>query len=131
MGYKGIAFPFAFSASGGVKLSSTDYYNLDHLIEGLMQRLATDVGERPMELTVGSSVSKVLFSDKTETDIQEAKLLITQCIEEQEPRLKVVSVEVLNADDGGLEFDITVSSTETGTLQPISFALDVNGGIKV
>jgi len=101
----GIRFPFRFTSQGGVDFSVTDPLNLQHLKEGIIQRLFTSLGERVVEPGIGSNLNNAVFEPNDEF-LESAVRRIAEASLIAEPRLESFSVTVTRPRADTLLLDI-------------------------
>lgn len=99
-GFTGISFPFKISNKGGVLLSSTDKYNVQHIIESIHQILGTRIGERTMELNFGSDLDTQIFEPNDPTTHNLIAYEIVEALERWEKRIVVKKKDITFTVEG-------------------------------
>lgn len=99
-GYTGISFPFRIGVKGGVVLSTTDRYGVQHIEESLIQILGTNFGERVMEGRFGSDLDTQIFSPNDEVTHGIIKYQIVEAIKIWDKRVKVTEEGISIRADG-------------------------------
>lgn len=81
--------------------------------------------ERPFDSSIGSQVSNLLFSPMDETTVIVMKQAIAQTIENHEPRVDIIDIDVKPKYDGN-EISINIVFKIKNTEKPlnVTFALD-------
>lgn len=100
-GYTGLAFPFRLNNRGGFALSSTTPTAPDHIEESMAQIILTRLKERPMELDVGSDVSKLVFMPNDPSTHALLRYTIVDALTRLEPRVSVSenNIEIIYEDN--------------------------------
>lgn len=110
----GWSFPVTFLA-GNCQLQLTKYEtNINEMINLIMQTIA---GERPFEAQFGSGLQTFFFKEMRPTLQGEIREAIKTALLNNEPRIKVLSVEVAFADlqTGLVEVTINYIYNQTNT----------------
>lgn len=101
-GFTGISYPFRISNRGGVVMSTTSRTDPTHIVESIQQIFNTNFLERPMESSIGSTVSALLYEPNDETLKQVLRSRIVSDLERLEERIECAeegvkfSVEIEN-----------------------------------
>lgn len=97
--HKGIAFPFQFGSSGGVNTSELTPSDYSRIYQSIYQILFTHKDERVNANGFGSRVKDYLFDSLDDVNtLSNIKFEVEKAIEEQEPRVELIDVNVY-ADD--------------------------------
>lgn len=107
-GFTGISFPFRLNNKGGLKMSSTSYTDSSHIKESIIQILNTEIGERVMEVSFGSSVSANIFEPKDLSSISLIKYEIENILKELEPRIEVSDITLSSPTNEDSQVDIKI-----------------------
>ena len=99
-GFTGISFPFRISNRGGVVMSTTSAHDSTHIEESLRQIFSTNFLERPMESSIYTTVSSLLFEPNDIALQQVLKNRIVQDIMRLEERVE--------CEEDGIEFVVEV-----------------------
>ena len=99
-GFTGISFPFRISNRGGVVMSTTSAHDPTHIEESLRQIFSTNFLERPMESSIYTTVSSLLFEPNDIALQQVLKNRIVQDIMRLEERVE--------CEEDGIEFVVEV-----------------------
>lgn len=108
--YKGISFPFRIDGRGGVATSELTPQNLERIKESIAQIVRTNIGERIMEVTFGSNISRFVFSNLE--NISTRALLkheLTKAIEKWEKRVVVDNVEIYSSEEYTDKYGVQVN----------------------
>lgn len=93
-GYTGISFPFKIGNRGGVVMSTTNRYEVPHIIESMEQILGTHKRERKMEKNFGSDLDLQIFEPNEPVTHNIIKYQIVQALKEFEPRVEVKEEDI-------------------------------------
>lgn len=93
-GYTGISFPFRINAQGGVAMSTTSKYDVQHIDESIEQILLTNRYERPMEANFFSRVRTSLFEPDDETLQMVIKRQIVEAIRALDDRVTLTESDI-------------------------------------
>lgn len=93
-GYTGISFPFKIGNRGGVVMSTTNRYEVPHIIESMEQILGTHKRERTMEKNFGSDLDLQIFEPNEPVTHNIIKYQIVQALKEFEPRVEVKEEDI-------------------------------------
>jgi phage baseplate assembly protein W len=110
----GWSFPVTFSA-GNHQVQLTKYEdNINEMIDLIMQ---TTFGERPFEPQFGSGLQTFFFKEMRPTLQGEIRDAVKSALLDNEPRIKVLNVDVVFADllNGLVEITISYMYNETNT----------------
>jgi len=112
--YQGISFPFRIGGRGGVVMSGRTNTVQQHLKEGLEVLLGTKEFERVMRPLNGLEPLDIFFNDLNGTTKNMAIYKITETIENYEPRVNVINVDIHEEEqvDGSMAHIITINYTE-------------------
>lgn len=97
-GFTGISFPFRIGVRGGVVTSTTNFRDVQHIVEAMTQILCTRPMERCMEYHFKSEIDSNLFEPN---DVSMNTLLsyqVTEALKELEDRIEVNSVDIVSED---------------------------------
>ena len=122
--YKGISFPFRIGGRGGVAMSGKTITGQQHLKEALQILLGTNEFERGMRPYYGLEDLGILFAELNETTKSMVAFKVTEKIQQFEPRVTVVSVNVQEElqIDGSRAYiiDVTYTETDTGNTETVA-----------
>jgi phage baseplate assembly protein W len=106
-GFTGISFPFRFSPSGGVTVSTTSPSNFAHIRESIEQIILTEVGERVME-DFGAKLKNRIFDPIDDLSDESAVLhSIRRAIERHEKRVEIEDIN-MSIEDATLIISVDV-----------------------
>lgn len=130
-GFTGIAFPFHFSAKGGVAISTTSPTDFSHIRESISQIIRTQVGERVMETDFGTDSLSLLFEplDVDASLLSVAKYNITKALNRWERRIKVNNV-IVEVDKANAMLLVTIDYTVIQTQMSDTYTVSVKSSIK-
>lgn len=118
--YQGIAFPFRIGGRGGVVMNGRTNTKQQHIEDCLKVLLGTKEFERVMRPYNGLEELDIFFNDLNETTKNMAIFKINEKVQEFEPRVAIVDIDVRSEDqvDGSLAHIVTVtySEADTGTI---------------
>ena len=124
----GWAFPPAFDRINKTVCISTGCTNIS---ENLRILFATDIGERFLLPSYGTPVSKYIFGPLNTTTENELKRDLKDAITRWEPRIELLTVELLRLASAPqtIEIQITYRERTTGTqaLFSVPFSLEGSG----
>lgn len=97
---KGISFPFRVGSKGGIVMTKADLHDSTHIEESIQQIIATQVGERAMEI-IGSQVSYQVYEPNEEATHTLIKYEIVDAISKYEKRVTVTmeDIEIYDEDE--------------------------------
>jgi|LULE01.1.fsa_nt_gb phage baseplate assembly protein W len=99
--------------------------DLDAITNSVKHLLLTDYGDRPFHPEVGSNVSRLLFEPADAFTAVTLKDEIKQCLERFEPRVRNVSVSVIdNMDINAYQIQVGFNVRQTDEPQEIAFYLE-------
>ena len=124
-GFTGISFPFRLNNKGVLKMSSTSYTDSSHIKESIIQILNTEIGERIMEVSFGSSVSASIFEPKDLSSISLIKYEIENTLKELEPRIEVKDITLSSPtnEDSQVDIEIEYVITQHSTMDSVKVNL--------
>lgn len=125
--YKGISFPFRIGGRGGIVMSGQSITGQEHRKERLKVLLGTRKYERVMRPANGLVDLDIFFNDLNETTKNMAIFRITETIEEFEPEITVMDIDIQSEDqvDGSVAHIITITYAEPETGNVESLALQI------
>ncbi len=94
---RGISFPLGVSATGGLAESS----GVQKVEEAIRIILGTQYGERVMRPTFGCNLKTLAFAPNNSATANLARYYVQQGLQQWEPRIEVMAVDVQNTDFGG------------------------------
>lgn len=124
---KGISFPFRIGGRGGIVMSGNTITGQQHRKERLKVLLATRKYERVMRPANGLADLDVFFNDLNETTKNMAIFRITETIEEFEPDITIMDIDIQSEEqlDGAVAHIITITYAEPETGNVESLALQI------
>ncbi len=110
----GWAFPVTFSSGNYHMITSQYEGNIEDAINVIMQ---THFGERPLSPNFGSGLQQYFFKKMNTSLKSEIKNTVEKSLLDNEPRIKVLDVEVIFADfsEGLVEITIDYVYNQTNT----------------
>ena len=122
--YKGISFPFRIGGRGGVASSGRTNSTQHHVKECLLVLLGSKEAERVMRPYNGLAELDVLFNNLNETTKNMIVFKVTEKIQEFEPRVSVVSIdvaeEILFDDSRAFVITVIYRENDTGNVESVS-----------
>lgn len=92
---------------------------LAHLIQSILDILTTPIGTRIMVRDYGSNLWEIIDAPITDETIIDIYAEVARALDQWEPRITVLSVNVLAARQGFLEFDLQFIDRDTGEAQKL------------
>ena len=119
-GFTGISYPFRISNRGGCVMSTTSRTDPTHIAESIQQIFNTNYLERPMESSIYSSVTTLLFEPNDISLQQVLKSRIVGDLERLETRIECTEddIEFVVETENDVEFlyaNITYKITKYNT----------------
>lgn len=93
--------------------------------DSIRNLILTDRGERLFQPDIGSDVRKMLFENITNATIELIKDLITTTINNYEPRVNLIGVDVLTSIDS-LQVDVIITFNIINRLEPVTFVITLD-----
>jgi hypothetical protein len=110
----GLAFPLATDASGRIALVDRD----DELRQSMRLILGTAFGERPMRPEFGCGIHDIVFSPANATTAGRVAYEVRASLEQWEPRVDVLDVDVSFSPESASTMYVDVSYTPRGINDP-------------
>jgi len=110
----GWSFPVTFSVGNHQLITTRFENNIKDSIDVIMQ---TNFGERPTDPQFGSGLQQYFFQDMNETLKGQIKDTVTSSLQDNEPRITVIDVDVAYVDmtNGHVEVTIVYEYNQTNT----------------
>lgn len=118
----GISFPFRFGTKGGVAgigvvRSGTPDAETAHIRESVYQILATEPGERVMEVEFGCRLRDIIFEHLDLTVVSIIRDRITRALRRWEPRIRVDDITVHpNEEENSVVVKVMFTVIDTGAM---------------
>jgi uncharacterized protein len=121
----GAAFPFALDDTGAIRTSGYE----QHVREAVRIILTTELGERMMRPTFGSTMSSLAFAPLTASTAAVAAHIVTEALTRCEPRIDVVDGSAdARPGAGALLINIRYRVRRTDTLFNLVYPFYVERG---
>lgn len=103
--------------------------NLNRINQSIDIILNTAKGTVPMLPSLGCGIHSMLFSTLTETAVEDMRLTIESALNEQEPRINLISVDPSwDYDGNSVSFTIKYSIVDTNVIGNYIYNYESNGG---
>ena len=98
--------------------------NADSVKQSLKNLILTSLGEKPFNPLFGSNINKSLFELFDPFFVEDVKRYITLAVQQNEPRVNLLSVDVLQtSNENGVNINVIFSLINT--TQPLSISIFV------
>jgi len=122
---KGVQFPFRFNLETLSKQGVSRSSGQDHVIEGIRQLLATQIGERVMRRDFGSRLFDIPFEPNDESARALAQFFVVEAMQTFEKRVEILGALVVQRDTT-LEILIRVRFIQTQEIGNLVFPFFLN-----
>lgn len=127
IGYTGISYPFRFSPSGSVAVSTVNFgtEDISHIVEAMMQIVHTRKGERFFNRDFGAQPVALVFRSNTPEEFLLVASEINDILTEYEPRVNLTEFVHVdsNPSEGWVRLRIGTSLKQTQVEQMIEVLL--------
>lgn len=90
--------------------------------QSLKNLIMTNLGERPFQPFIGSDVMATLFENNGYETVSSLQLYIQNCIENNEPRVNLLGVEVFSSFASENEVEIVITYNLINNPNPVNFS---------
>lgn len=108
-----------------VSLDVTRYVNEKSVKESLRNLILTNRGERLMDPTKGCGIQKMIFDNLTPDKVIVMRELIKETIENYEPRVSIIDIDILSGYDDG-RVVVTLLFNVINIEEPIEYAITIS-----
>ncbi|WP_075341259.1 GPW/gp25 family protein [Tenacibaculum agarivorans] len=126
----GWSFPVTFSVGNHQLITTRFENNIKDSIDVIMQ---TNFGERPTDPQFGSGLQQYFFQDMNETLKGQIKDTVTSSLQDNEPRITVIDVDVtyVNMTNGHVEVTIVYEYNQTNTRHNYVYPFYIKEGTNI